>query len=346
MSKDIPQTPKPGRKFWIMGGALAVLLVATTGRDIARPFDGLHSWGQADGPWFARCHVRYGLAYTRGLKTQAVGDPPPANPQRYVNHPQLGSLIAGLTMLVLGVNTWAMRVVSISFGVLALLLLLRILRSLCGDRTAILAGLLWIMFPITGYFGAGGSISFTGFLAFWFYLVLIGEIKDGPEPKKRHLVGLAVVLLVMTQLAWNCYFWAMAIGVHYVFRCIRRRRWPRWPLLAVLIAAPLAGALMAFLIMLVGFDWDFQRIVDLYTWRAAKGEMTARMKEFDWIAWFERFWQYALTNFTFWVLLAAMIGIGQHVVRLVADFVGDRARGRPSAKGGEHAGKGKAAAEG
>jgi len=332
MSKDLPQSDRQRRTFWILGGALAVLLVVVMSREITRPFYGLHSWGDADGPWFARCHVRYGLGYTKGLKTQAVGDPPPENPQRYVNHPQLGSLILALAMAVFGPHVWAKRILAILFGVPALLLLLRLLRHLFDDRTAILACLLWILLPITGYFGPGGAISLTGFLALWLYLVLIGEIKNGPEPKARHLIGLGVVLLIMTQLAWNCYFWALAIGAHYVFRCIRRRQWPRWPLLAVLIAAPLAGALVMLLIMLVGFDWDFQRIIDLYTWRAARGEMTARMKEFDWIAWFKRFWEFALTNFTFWVLLVAMIGIGQHVARHVLRYVSLRARSRPSAK--------------
>ncbi len=345
MSKDIPKTDRPNRNFWIMGGALAVLLTVVMSRDIARPFDGLHSWGQADGPWFARCHVRYGLGYTRGLKTQAVGDPPPENPQRYVNHPQLGSLILALVMAVFGAEVWSLRALSLFLGLLALLLLLRILRSLFGGRTAILACLLWIVFPITGYFGAGGGVSLTGFLAFWFYLVLIGEIKDGPEPKRRHLVGLGVVLFIMTQLAWNCYFWALAIGVHYVFRCIRRRQWPRWSLLAVLIGVPLAGGLVMLLIMLVGFDWDFQRIVDLYTWRAARGEMTARMKDFDWIAWFKRFWEFALTNFTWWVLLVAIIGIAQHVARRVIRFVSFRAGNRPGAQDGGRDGKSKPAAK-
>jgi hypothetical protein len=332
MSKDLPQSDRQRRTFWILGGALAVLHVAIASHDITRPFYGLHSWGLSDGPWYGRCHVRYGLGYTRGVRTQAVGDPPPKEPLRYYDHPQLGALIVALGMVIFGVNVWSQRVVAIIFGVLALMLLLKLLRHLAGARTAILACLLWVLFPITGYFGAGGAVFLTGFLAVWFYLVLIGEIKDGPEPKARHLIGLGVVLLVMTQLAWNCYFWALAIGVHYVFRCIRRRQWPRWALLAVLIAVPLAGGLIMLLIMLVGFDWDFQRIVDLYTWRAARGEMTARMEEFDWIAWFKRFWEFALTNFTFWVLLVAIIGIAQHVARRALRYVSLLARSRPNAK--------------
>ena len=346
MSEDVPGTNRTARYFWMMGGALVVALALTTCRDITRPFYGLHSWVFADGPWFARCHVRYGLGYTHGLKTQAVGDPPPENPRRYLNHPHLSTLISAFTMWILGVNVWALRVLGLILNAISLLLLLRILRHLFEDRIAILAGLIWVLMPITGYFGAGGTGSLTGFLAIWLYLVLVGGIPGGPKPGKRHLIGLAIVLFVMTQLAWNCYFWILAIGVHYVFRCIRRRHWPHWPLAVVLVVVPLVGATCMFLTMLAGFEWDVQRIIDLYTWRAAKGEMTARMKEFDWGAWLGRFWEHALTNFTFWVMFVAVIGLAQHVIRLGLAFLRDRARPRPGTQGSRRGTKSKSAGKG
>ena len=49
---------------------------------ITRPYYGLHSWASANRAWAARSHVKYGLGYTKGYRTLAVGDPPPAHPQR------------------------------------------------------------------------------------------------------------------------------------------------------------------------------------------------------------------------------------------------------------------------
>ena len=44
---------------------------------LTQPFCGLHSWDLADRAWAARSHLKYGLGYTKGLRTLVVGDPPP-----------------------------------------------------------------------------------------------------------------------------------------------------------------------------------------------------------------------------------------------------------------------------
>ena len=42
---------------------------AYNGLVITEPFCGSHSWDLADRAWAARCHVKYGLGYTKGLRT-------------------------------------------------------------------------------------------------------------------------------------------------------------------------------------------------------------------------------------------------------------------------------------
>ncbi|MHC4411916.1 MAG: hypothetical protein ACYSW6_02890 [Planctomycetota bacterium] len=102
-----------GINFWVGAGLLAVLLSVQLGRDIDRPFYGLHSWGQASGAWMTRTHVKYGLGYTKALNTWAVGDPPTENPKRYLDHPQLGHLLAAVFMLVFGIHEWTIRLINI-----------------------------------------------------------------------------------------------------------------------------------------------------------------------------------------------------------------------------------------
>ena len=297
------------RAYWLAGLVLAMLVTALLSRDMTRPFNGLHSWAEADGAWYARAHVKYGLGYTKGVMTQALGDPPPENPRRYFDHPQLNVLIGAGGMWLMGVNEWSLRVLRIAWAVLSVFVLLRILWSLVGPLTAILACVFWVLFPITGYFGTGGLAFLAGLMATWWYLVLVGEIRDGPSPGRRHLAGLAAVLFLMMQLNWTCFFYAAAIGAHYAARCARRREWPKAPLLAVLGLAPLAGAAVTFAVMLAGMEWDVQRIVDLYRWRAARGEMDAHMAEFDWGAWLARFWEFAVTNFTWPVMALGAVGV-------------------------------------
>jgi len=74
-------------------------------------------------------------------------------------------------------------------------------------------------------------------------------------------------------------------------------------LLAILIFAPLSSLLLNFVIMSAGFGWEWQKIISLYQWRAAKGEL----REFVWSLWFEKMWEFAVTNFTLPVLITAIV---------------------------------------
>lgn len=310
--KSPVQEAKANGNFWVFGGLLCILLVSIMARDIDRPFTGLHSWAEAHGAWAARAHCNYGLGYTRGLTTWAVGNPPTKNPQRYFDHPQFGVLLTTASMYVLGVDEAGRRATKIVISVIALLLLLRILRGLTDQQTALLSGLFCVLFPITGYFGLADWTMLMGFWAIWCYLVLIQALGIGPEPKTVHKVGLAVSLFLALQCGWHGFFYALAIGVHYVARCILRRRWPDKSLLMILVVAPLSSLLLSFIVMAAGHGWDLNRIMELYRWRSAKGEM----EQFQWGAWFETFWQHAVTNFTLPVLIIAIayLTVGQLMV--------------------------------
>ena len=291
------------RNFWLCAGLLVVLLCSILARDITRPFYGLHSWAAAHGSWLARNHIKYGFGYTKGMSTWAVGDPPKKNPQRYIDHPQLGVLSASLFMRIFGINEFSRRITKIILSVITLLLFLRILKGLLDEKTTLLAGLIYVLFPITGYFGLGYWFTLMGFSAIWCYLVLIRSLKDGPEPKPVHKLGLAVSLFLTLQFGWNGFFYAFAIGLHYVARCVFRKQLPDKSLLAILILAPLSSLTLNFTLMAAGYGWNFQRIIELYKWRSAKGEMP----EFLWGAWFAKFWEFAITNFTLPILITAIV---------------------------------------
>ena len=132
-----------GPHFWLFAGLLALLVASIMARDITRPFYGLHSWGQAHDAWMARSHVRYGLGYTKGFETFAVGNPPAEKPLYYLDHPVLFALFNAVAMAIFGINTWALRVNNILATIVALFLFLKILRRLVDDTTALLAGLLF-----------------------------------------------------------------------------------------------------------------------------------------------------------------------------------------------------------
>ncbi len=315
------------RLFWALALIPLLVLVGISAQGLTRPFEGLHAWAQADSSWFTRNHIRYGLGYTQGVMTMALGDPPPENPKRYYDHPQYGGLLSAGVMWLFGVNEWSLRLGVLIVDLVSLLMMIAILRRFMGDWPALLAALLLAMFPISAYFSLGGWLTMFALGAFWMYLVASGLV-PGKQARWWHYAGLGALLFICVQLSWSGFFYAAAIGIHYVVSCIAKRRWPQRGLLAVMVIAPLASAALVFTIMLSGFNWDYQRIIDLYNWRAAKGEMTGQMQgAFDWGAWFVRAGEFGLTNFTLPVLIAAggyLVYLGAaHVYRLASRLAGE-----------------------
>ena len=98
------------RRFWILASGVVLISALTQTFDssltppvfkglfITRPYCGLHDWHFARQAWDACSHVKYGLGYTQGYRTAAIGDPPAANPLRYANHPPLDMLIIAFGM--------------------------------------------------------------------------------------------------------------------------------------------------------------------------------------------------------------------------------------------------------
>jgi len=299
-------------RFWVLASLVAMLCAAQLGREIDRPFYGMHSVDQAHNAWLARSHAVYGLGYTRGLPTFAVGNPPAATPSHYLDHPPLYSLLDAGAMAILGVNTWALRVTNLLATVIALLLFMRIVRALSGDATALLAGLVFALVPLITYFGVNQWLYPLCFLALWCYLVLIREVDNDPLP--IHLLGLAVLLFMSVQIIWQGAFFAAALGVHYLSRCSHRRQRPDAKLLIVLVAAPLLGVVLNFAVLAAAEGWDFARLGELIEWRAGSGER----EQHQWGPWFARVGEFAVTNFT-WVVLAlagVYLTLGQIVLRV------------------------------
>jgi hypothetical protein len=293
--------------FWFCGGLLVVLFISIMTHEITRPFYGLHSWAQASGAWAARSHVRYGFSYTKGISTWAVGYPPKAAPQRYWDHPQLNVLVAAGCMKIFGINEWASGIGVITIDALALLVFILMVRDISSDIVAIISGAIYILFPLTSYFGVGSWGPFLGYMSMWLYLIIAGH--TARTPKKFHYICLAIALFLGIQFDWSVFFFAMGIGVHYVLVCMIKRKPLNWPLLIILAGAPACSMLLNFIIMAAGYNWDVGKITELYKWRSAKGEMP----KFEWNAWFAKLWEFAVTNFTIPVLIAAIfyLTIGQ-----------------------------------
>ena len=320
MTSDHSLASDTTRQNWLYTFGVVVLIVLlsmTLLWNLNRPMYGLHSWAQASGAWAARAHVHYGLGYTHGLSTWAVGNPPTDDPVRYMDHPQLSVLMHAASMMVFGVNDRALRLERLVATILSILLLMRLMRAMFDDRTALLAGLLFVLFPLTGYFGSGWWLTPAAFWAFWCYLICLGGLGRAPARSTRHVVGLAASLFIMVQLGWSGFFYAAGIGIHYVARCIVRRQWPQTALLVIMIVSPLLSLLVNFTVMAAGYGWDVDKIVGLFTWRATSGER----QHYGLAQWTADMLRHGHTNFT-WILLSVMaVGVGAAMIAAVRRWI-------------------------
>jgi len=311
MEKNAVLTPSGDNKisFKLCALLIGIILIVSFSRDITRPFYGLHSWGEASMAWRSRCYFKYPVSYTKMLSTWAVGDPPAQPAKHYLDWPQLGMFLRAVDMSIFGINEAAPRIGSIIRALFCLFFFLRILRGLTDDKTALLAGLMFVLFPLSQYFPVRDWYFPLSFLCIWFYLIVLGELKTERAATKRHYWGLGLSLFFIIQMSWSGFFYALAIGVHYVFRCLFRKRWPEKKLLAILIAAPISSMIINFVIMAAGHGWHVQKIIDLYKWRAGSGEMP----EHIWSKWFLRVWEFGIDNFTLPILIMAIayLTIGQ-----------------------------------
>ncbi len=170
---------------------------AYKGLVMTQPFYGLHSWDLANRAWAARSHLKYGLGYTKGLRTLAVGDPPPLIPEYYVSHPPLETWILALGMLVFGTQDWSVRLFELVFSIPCLFLILLILRKLHDSRCALFSGLILVLLPYSGYFGFSPLMVLLSLWALNRYLLLIGRLSSGPTARLRYLVELGIALFLI-----------------------------------------------------------------------------------------------------------------------------------------------------
>jgi len=135
----------------------------------------------------------------------------------------------------------------------------RVLRRLYGGACALLAGLLLVLMPLSGYFGFNPLMVVLGLWALYEYLLLTGRLGEEPTGRRRHLlglvrqVGLAVALFVLVQVNWVGVFYAFVIGVHYVVRCLMRRQ-VRWKVMTALALPSLLSLALIFSMMVWGLS--------------------------------------------------------------------------------------------
>jgi hypothetical protein len=292
--------------FLVGTGLLIVLYVFIMSMDIDEPFVGLHSWAQAHISWWARSHVVYGLEYTKGLYTWAVGFPPKEVAEHYLDHPQLPGLFNAVSMLVFGVHDWSQRLGALIISAVSLPFAIALIQRLYGERIALLSGSIYVLFPITGYFYWIGALMFPFVIgAFWSYLALIDGFSEQNGPRRIHVAGLVICLFLMIQINWSGFMYAATIGTHYVLHCLSKKTYPQTSLFLLLLITPFLSLFLVFLILVAARDWNYQAMIEIFLWRSAIPADSGR----DLASWWHNLSVMMRDNFTSPALLLAGLGI-------------------------------------
>lgn len=307
------------RIMWPLGClCLLILLAASLLRDIREPFIGLHDFNTADHAQFARVLLRQPASVHHFLATYALGMERPAQPHHYAHHPPMITWLTALSFMIFGDSEWSARLAPILCSLAGLALFLCVVRELCDEPTALLAGLLYAVTPVGAFFGRmanheAPTLCFI-LLAVWGWNGLRG---GAPRTAARHVayfVGIACAI----YSGWPGTIAAGVIAIDALIlraffnpkSAIQNPKSPRLPM-AILIETTLWPALILAVLVchLVfgGLDGHWNVWWDLLTTRTA-GQAPPKQGDDP----MRSFLEYTVQNFTWPALLLAALFLITH----------------------------------
>ncbi len=277
--------------------AIGFLLLS---RNINGVFTGLHEDNSALFSTFARNHIYYGLGNTRLFGVWDQTKSFPLQPNLYLNHPPLLSVMTAIPMAVFEDSEWVGRSVPIAATLGSAWLLMVIISRLQSRVMGLLAGLFYVMLPIAAYFGRTLNheppVQLFSLLMLHGYLQWMGLYGNGYNRRAGAVYYvLGVVLGIGT--GWAAAIMAGLILIWHIFRTFYNRPLGRFlPSLTVIPAVSLTAVVVH---ILWGCHWNIRWFVFLFLTRAER--------PVSWGQWFVRHWIFLKDNFSVFAIGAAVI---------------------------------------
>lgn len=306
-----------------------VFVIYATGlsRGLTRPWTGLHDWNGAFFSQLARNLLRYPASVHHGMGVMAMGDqvPPPEERSIYARHPPaLVWMVAG-AFAIGGEKEWVARLLPIAASLATLVLLVRLLHRRYGMETAVYAGLIYALMPMTVYFGR--MVNHESICLFLMMATLAAWqwVEDSTlRGTRRWATGLcAICLATMIWVDWAGVLFAVLFCAWLVWQWGRRRI---GILPVLLIGGTAAFASMGMVVFLVyaGFEGRWGDLVAMFN---ARRTTTAKDQV-------QRVWTHIIQNLTWPVLVFMVAGMFVSVVR--------QTRGKQTARIRKSSGAGRA----
>jgi len=283
--------------------AIALLLLS---RNVTGLFVSWHEANSALYSYFARNHIQYGLGYTKLFNTRGDTLTPPAEPNRYLNHPPLLTLWTAIPMLVFGDHEWVGRSVPIVTTLASAWLLMIIVSRLQSPLLGLLSGFFYVTLPVTAYFGRmldhTSPVQFFSLLMLHGYLQWAGLYGNGYR-RTPGAVYYALGAVLGIGTGWAAVIMAGLIWLWHICRMFRDSS--VWPLLFWLTLIPAASLAAVIIHILWGCHWDRSMLIQLLLSR-----MDNSQNPLPWTGWFVANWAYLGAN-------VSVLGVGAAVIYMV-----------------------------
>jgi hypothetical protein len=305
-SRVLPATREPATGWWVL--VLLAVYAAGLTQQVTSPWGGMHDWNGAFYSQLARNLLRYPVDVHRGMGVLAVGaDVPPIEERGLYSHhpPGLVWLVAGAFRLF-GESEAVARAVPIAASLAAFWMLIVLTVRRWGRETAMCAGLLYALMPMSVYFGRMVNHEAVC-LCLMLAAVLAWQAATdrAPDRKPTGVYFLAAWGTAVAALIWIDWVGVVFAGLFCIRATLcRDRQGHHRGRLAFAWALPI-GAAAGMLCHLVdaGLDGQWDRLWAIFVSRRVSDITPA-----DRVA-----WNHLLGNLTWPVLALAVLGAASDV---------------------------------
>lgn len=141
------------KNFLSISSLVFLLTLFIVGRNLDKPFFGIHDWNGARYGNIARNFLRYGLLKTHFGQVENSGEVKPLEFQYYTHFPPLLPIVISISYKFLGVKEWATRLIPLLATAGTIVLLFLIGRTIFNWQVGLTASLLALATPMVRYFG-------------------------------------------------------------------------------------------------------------------------------------------------------------------------------------------------
>ncbi len=281
---------------------LAIFLLTL---NVTTPWHGSH---QDNGIVFESAainHIRFGLAFTKGqdyfdasvnppvitpgdIHPQGVSDAQefqylltgPVHPELYGDHPALLGLTIAGSLLLFGYHFWAVRLVPITFTLVALLLFYQLMLLLYNKRVAAFAALLFITFPIAAFYG--NDVAHEAPTMCCEMGMALCYLRWRRSGHGGWLLGVAGCVVLGGAYGWPMFFFAWILLALDTL-ALRRFNWR-----LALATAGLSTLVFSLVITQIAWvnNWSLTRLHAIFVERAATyGSASGILQAYLWLKW-------------------------------------------------------------